>query len=64
MLDPWQPDISCIDTPSLKHAPRSVYSQFDNRPISMKFDQPSAIESPQETGTARMHQRTVAAATE
>jgi len=34
-LDPWQRDVSCVDAPTFKDAPRSVRSQFDDCPISM-----------------------------
>src|ERR1700738_3466650 len=45
-LAPWQRDVPCVDAPTFKDAPRSVRRELDNRPISMEFNQPPAIDGP------------------
>src|SRR5262249_45544620 len=47
-----------------RNAPRPILSQLNNRPISMKLNQPATSDGPQETGSATMHQRTMEAAAE
>jgi hypothetical protein len=46
-----------------KNAPRPIFSQLNNGPVATKLDQPAAIDGPQQTGTASMRERTMAAAT-
>src|SRR5262245_113467 len=45
-----------------RNAPRPILSQLNNRPISMKLNQPATSDGPQETGSATVHQRTMEAA--
>ena len=60
--DPGHPDIACLKTPTFKNPPRPILGQFNDRPVAVKLDQPAAIDGPNQTGTATMHERTMAAA--
>jgi hypothetical protein len=59
-----QTDIRCVNTPTLKNAPRPIFRQFKNGPFSMQLDQSATVDDPQQTSTATMHERTIAAAAE
>ena len=62
--DPGQPDLPSTKTPTVKNALRPILRQLNNGPVSMKLDQPPAIDEPQQTGAAGTVERTMAAAAE
>jgi hypothetical protein len=63
--DPGRPEIPHIKTQAVDNALRPIFSQLNNGPVATKLDQPAAaIDGPQQTGTARTVERTMAAATE
>ena len=61
---PWQDDFPRGNVPTGKGALRSIHWKLDDRPISMKLYEFAAIDGPEETSAAEMHQRIIAMATE
>ena len=61
---PWQDDFPRGNVPTVKDALRSIHWKFDDRPISMQLYKFAAIDGPEETSAAEMHQRIIAMATE
>ena len=57
-------DPASTKVPTVKNALRPILRQLNNGPVSMKLDQPPAIDEPQQTGAAGTVERTMAAATE
>ena len=51
---PRQRDFCCINTPSLKHAPRPVLRPFDQRPLAMEFDHSTTFERPGESSISKI----------
>ena len=64
MLDPRQGDFPRGNVPTVKDALRSIHWKLDDRPIAKKRYEAAAIDSPEETGAAEMHQRIIGMATE
>jgi hypothetical protein len=61
---PWQDDFPRGNVPTGKGALRSIHWKLDDRPISMKLYEFAAIDGPEQTSAAEMHQRIIAMATE
>jgi hypothetical protein len=60
---PWQDDFPRGNVSTVKGA-LSVHWKLDDRPISVKLYEFAAIDGPEQTGAAEMHQRIIAMATE
>jgi hypothetical protein len=61
---PWQGDFPRGNVPTGKDARRSIHRKLDDRPISMKLYEFTAIDGPEKTSAPEMHQRIIATATE